>query len=134
MVLYDDALPALQLLSDRYPLVAISNGNADLRRTGIDRWFRAGFSAREFGSGKPHAPIFEAAAASVGVQPGAVLHVGDDAALDVVGARNAGMQAVWLAREGTNAVPPVWPTDGHPHVTVTTLLALCELLGIAVPG
>ena len=133
VVLYDDALPALQLLSARYPLIAISNGNADLRQTGIDRWFRAGFSAREFGSAKPHAPIFEAAAASVGVQPSAVLHVGDDAELDVIGARNAGMQAVWLAREGANTVSPVWPIDRHPHVTVTTLVALCELLGIAIP-
>ncbi|MGJ7579343.1 HAD family hydrolase [Variovorax sp. RHLX14] len=132
VVMYEDALPALRLLSARYPLIAISNGNADLRQTGVDRWFSSGFSAREFGSGKPHAPIFLAAAASVGVQPSAVLHVGDDAELDVIGARNAGMQAVWLAREGANTVPPVWPIDGHPHVTVTTLLALCELLGIAI--
>ena len=134
VVLYDDASPALELLSARYPLVAISNGNADLVKTGMDRWFRTGFSARAFGSGKPHAAIFEAAAMSVGVAPGAVLHVGDDAALDVVGARNAGMQAVWLAREGVHATTPAWPADAHPHATVTTLLALCDLLGIAANG
>ena len=134
VVLYDDASPALELLSARYPLVAISNGNADLAKTGMDRWFRTGFSAPVFGSGKPHAAIFEAAATSVGVAPGAVLHVGDDAALDVVGARNAGMQAVWLAREGVHAATPAWPADAHPHATVTTLLALCDLLGIAANG
>lgn len=131
VVLYEDALPALELLSARYPLVAISNGNADLRRTGIERWFRTGFSAHAFGVGKPHRAIFEAAAASVAVAPAAVLHVGDDAALDVVGARAAGMQAVWLAREGAQDAVPVWPAGGHPHVTVPTLLALCELLGIS---
>ena len=130
VVLYDDALPALERLSSRYPLVAISNGNADLRRTGMDRWFRTGFSATAYGSGKPHAAIFEAAAASVGVAPGAVLHVGDDAALDVVGARNAGMQAVWLARAGAQSGANSWPENADPNATVPTLLALCELLGI----
>ena len=85
--LYDDALPALKWLSERYPLVAISNGNADIHLTGVGRWFRTAFNARAFGSGKPHAPIFRAAAASVGLLPRDVLHVGDDAALDVVGGR-----------------------------------------------
>ena len=45
-------------------------------------------------------------------------------------AQTRGLDLIEIA---PNAVPPVWPTDGHPHVTVTTLLALCELLGIAVP-
>jgi len=45
VTLYDDALPALKWLSERYPLVAISNGNADIERAGIGRWFRAAFSA-----------------------------------------------------------------------------------------
>ena len=61
VVLYDDALPALQWLSERYPLVAISNGNADLGLTGVGQWFKGGFSAQEFGIAKPHAPIFHAA-------------------------------------------------------------------------
>ncbi len=98
VTLYDDALPALKWLSERYPLVAVSNGNADIHKTGVARWFRTAFNARAFGSGKPHAPIFRAAAASVGLLPKDVLHVGDDAELDVVGALNAGMQAAWLAR------------------------------------
>ena len=67
VTLYDDALPALKWLSERYPLVAISNGNADVHLTGVGHWFRSAFNARQFGSGKPHAPIFRAAAASVGL-------------------------------------------------------------------
>lgn len=130
VVLYEDAMPALERLSARYPLVAISNGNADLRKTGIDRWFRTGFSATGFGSGKPHPAIFEAAAASVGMTPGAVLHVGDDAHLDVVGARNAGMQAAWIVRDGESS-PPLWPEDRHPQAIASSLLELCALLGLA---
>jgi FMN hydrolase / 5-amino-6-(5-phospho-D-ribitylamino)uracil phosphatase len=64
VTLYEDALPALKWLSERYPLVAVSNGNADIHLTGVGRWFRTAFNARAFGSGKPHAPIFRAAAAS----------------------------------------------------------------------
>ncbi|QNK73263.1 HAD-IA family hydrolase [Variovorax sp. PAMC28562] len=121
--LYDDALPALKWLSERYPLVAISNGNADIHLTGVGRWFRTAFNARAFGSGKPHAPIFRAAAASVGLLPRDVLHVGDDAALDVVGALNAGMQAAWLVRDERP-----WEHDSRPQLIVPNLHALCVAL------
>ena len=121
--LYDDALPALKWLSERYPLVAISNGNADIHLTGVGRWFRTAFNARAFGSGKPHAPIFRAAAASVGLLPRDVLHVGDDAALDVVGALNAGMQAAWLVREERP-----WEHGARPQLIVPNLHALCVAL------
>lgn len=123
VTLYEDALPALQWLSARYPLVAISNGNADLALTGVGPWFRGGFSARAFGKGKPEAPIFHAAASSLGLEPGEVLHVGDDAALDVLGAINAGMQAAWLVRDGR-----AWEHDTRPHITVPDLQALCTAL------
>jgi len=123
VTLYEDALPALQWLSARYPLVAVSNGNADVHLTGVGQWFQGAFSARGFGSGKPQAPIFHAAAASLGLKPEEVLHVGDDASLDVLGAINAGMQAAWLMRD---ARP--WEHDTHPHLTVRDLQALCAAL------
>ncbi|MET0540805.1 MAG: HAD-IA family hydrolase [Variovorax sp.] len=121
--LYDDALPALKWLSERYPLVAVSNGNADIHRTGVGRWFRTAFNARAFGSGKPHAPIFRAAAASVGLLPRDILHVGDDPELDVIGALNAGMQAAWLVRDERP-----WPHDARPQLIVPNLHALCVAL------
>ena len=128
VVLYDDAAPALQWLSERYPLVAISNGNADIHRTGVGRWFKGAFSAYVFGSAKPHAPIFHAAAASLGLAPDAILHVGDDAALDVVGALGAGMQAAWLARKPGDDRQP-WTYGARPQLVVPDLLALCRALG-----
>ncbi|CAA2104332.1 HAD family hydrolase [Variovorax paradoxus] len=124
VTLYDDALPALKWLSERYPLVAVSNGNADIHKTGVGRWFRTAFNARAFGSGKPHAPIFRAAAASVGLLPKDVLHVGDDAELDVVGALNVGMQAAWLVRDERP-----WAHDARPQLMVPNLHALCVALG-----
>lgn len=121
--LYSDALPALKKLSARYPLVSLSNGNADLQRVGIGGFFQAAVSAREFGVGKPDPRIFHAAAGAVEVPPEQVLHVGDDATLDVLGALNAGMQAVWVNREDH-----LWPHEQQPDLVVTNLTELCELL------
>jgi putative hydrolase of the HAD superfamily len=126
VTLFDDVLPALRWLSERYPLVAISNGNADVHRAGVGRWFRSAFSAQSFGSGKPHAPIFRAAAASLGLLPKDMLHVGDDALLDVSGALEAGMQAAWLVREERP-----WEQGAPPQLIVPNLHALCVALGAA---
>lgn len=121
--LFEDARPALEALARRYPLVSLSNGNADLKRVGIAEYFRAAVTAREFGVGKPDPRIFLAAAGAVDVMPEAVLHVGDDATLDVIGALNAGMQAVWVNRGDT-----LWPHEQQPHATVQTLTELVDLL------
>jgi HAD superfamily hydrolase (TIGR01549 family) len=123
--LYEDALPTLEFLMRKFPVVAISNGNADIHKTGVGKYFRAAFSAREFGVGKPDARIFHAGAQAAGVRPAEVLHVGDDAHLDVVGALNAGMQAFWLARDGK---PWSLPQQPHPHITANSLHKLAELL------
>ena len=121
--LFEEVPEALRVLSGRYALVSLSNGNADLKRIGIDGFFRAALSAREFGVGKPDPRIFHAAAGAVDVEPEEVLHVGDDATLDVIGALNAGMQAVWVNRS-----EHLWPHEQQPHATVGSLRELCELL------
>lgn len=129
---FDDALPALARLAARYPLVSLSNGNADLQRVGLAPYFRAAVSAQSAGVAKPDARIFHAAARSMGVQAHEVLHVGDDAHLDVVGAVGSGMQAVWVNREGHNwhdrlhAQGAGHHAKARPHLTVTTLAELCE--------
>ena len=60
--LFEDVRPALEFMAARFPLVSLSNGNADLQRVGVAAYFRAAVSAREFGIGKPDARIFLAAA------------------------------------------------------------------------
>ena len=129
--LYDDALPALQYLAGRYPIVAISNGTADVQRVGLAKYFKGAINAAEFGIAKPDPRIFKAAAAAVGVSVANVLHVGDDSALDAVGALQSGMHAAWLNRDGKD-----WPHGQdykpEPHHQslrhVTSLAQLCELL------
>lgn len=122
VTLFDDALLALEFLSTRYPVVALSNGNADIERIGLGAYFRAAISAQEFGVGKPDSRIFHAAAGAVDVDPHNVLHVGDDAALDVLGALNAGMQTAWV-----NRADHLWTHPSSPHETVANLTELCDL-------
>lgn len=122
--LFEDALATLDFLAARYPVVALSNGNADVQRIGIGRYFAASLSATQLGVAKPDARIFHAGAQAAGVAPGEVLHVGDDALLDAQGALAAGMQAAWL-----NTAGAAWPHEGAPpHATVPSLTALCRLL------
>lgn len=122
VTLFEDALPALEHLARRFPVVSLSNGNADLARMGLDHLFRASITAREFGVGKPDPRIFHAAAGAVDVTPDQVLHVGDDPTLDALGALNAGMQAAWL-----NRADAMWPHELEPQLTLSTLTELCEL-------
>lgn len=121
---YEDSLPALKLLAARYPLVSLSNGNAQLDLVGIAHYFQAAVSAKSAGIAKPDARIFHAAAQAVGFAPQEVLHVGDDAELDVMGALAAGMPAVWLNRQDK-----LWPHDDiAPTLEITSLLELTDLL------
>lgn len=120
VTLFEDARPALEFLSSRFPLVSVSNGNADLARIGVAEFFRASISAREFGVGKPDPRIFHAAAGAVEVPVDQVVHVGDDTMLDMLGALNAGMQAVWV-----NRTEALWPHELEPHMALSSLAELC---------
>jgi HAD superfamily hydrolase (TIGR01549 family) len=127
VTLYEDALPALESLARHYPIVAISNGNADVHRVGLSTFFRDSMSAQRFGAAKPDVRIFAAAAATVDVPVEALLHVGDDPALDVLGGLDAGAQTVWL-----NRARHEWPHARRPHAEVADLHALCRLLRLPI--
>jgi FMN hydrolase / 5-amino-6-(5-phospho-D-ribitylamino)uracil phosphatase len=114
---YDDVRPALLRLRCVYRLYAVSNGNADLDRCGIGDYFHGHVTAISAGAAKPDARIFAALAEMAGVPPEEVMHIGDDPLADVVGARQAGMQAVWINRDSRT-----WPVAlAPPARTISTL-------------
>lgn len=115
---YPDVRPALRRLRERYRLFALSNGNADLERCGIADLFDGHISARAAGAAKPDARIFATLLAEAGVAAHEVLHVGDDPLADVVGARRAGLQSVWVNRNGRE-----WPPEFAPRPRIVTTLA-----------
>lgn len=125
--LYDDVLPALERLAARWPIVALSNGNADVHRVpGLGRYFHAALSARELGLAKPAAAAFVQACRRADADPAHTLHIGDDVALDVDGALDAGLQAAWLRRADlVHAASP----RGAPQHVVASLTELADRLG-----
>ena len=96
--LYDDVLPVLERWAPRYRQVAVTNGNADIRRVGLDGLFAGAVSAHLVGCAKPDPRIFAEACRVAGAEPADVLHLGDDPLLDVIGARRAGLRAAWVRR------------------------------------
>lgn len=107
---YDDAAPALRALAaGGVRLGVLTNGSeaqqhAKLRAVGLADTVGPVFTAERLGVRKPDPRAFLLACAGLGVDPAAVLHVGDEHEVDVLGARAAGLTAVLLDRDGT--APP----------------------------
>ena len=123
--LYPDTLPMLRALQGRVAVGAITNGNAEIARIGLDGYFDFSLSAVELGAAKPSHLVFDTAAGRAGAPAGQIVHVGDDVHSDVYGAAENGMQAVWLNRDNA-----AWPEDvpDVPHTPVSTLAELEGML------
>ena len=67
--------------------------------------------------------IFTHTLEGLGIPAAAAVHIGDNLHMDIRGARDAGMTAVWLNRRGGDPVEGV-----DPHHEVPTLEAFVELL------
>ncbi len=106
VTLFPEALPALVALRQRFVLIAVTNGNADLEKIGIREHFDGVISAAMAGAAKPERPIFDMAVAAGGASRQQTLHVGDHPLYDVHGARDAGLHAVWVNRNGDK-----WPDE-----------------------
>ena len=98
--LFANAESVLTHLHQHYQIGALTNGNADVRKTKIGEHFDFAWRAEEFGVSKPNPTFFHAAFAQVGVTPEEVIHVGDCHDNDVDGAVEAGAKAIWLKPEG----------------------------------
>ncbi|WP_337881606.1 HAD-IA family hydrolase [Rheinheimera sp.] len=111
----------LAAFAEKYPLVSITNGNADLHRLGIARYFQHNLRAGPDGRMKPFPDLFRKACQLLTIRPSQLLHIGDNAKADVSGALNAGCQAVWLQHPGQQ-------TGILPQIRISTLDQLQLLL------
>ena len=98
--LFANAKSVLTCLRQRYQIGALTNGNADVRKTEIGEHFDFAWRAEEFGVSKPHPGFFHAAFAHAGVNPEEVIHIGDCHHNDVEGAVAAGATAIWFKPGG----------------------------------
>ena len=103
---FDDVTGALTALAAAGLATAVLTNGArgqqlrKLSRTGLADRVGPVFTVDDLGVAKPHAEAFLRSCERWGHPPGEVLSVGDDHALDVLGARAAGLSAVHLDRHG----------------------------------
>ncbi|MBI5117422.1 HAD family hydrolase [Candidatus Poribacteria bacterium] len=95
---FDDALEVVPRLANRYRLGLISNGSSKVQKLPIAEYFAYSVYAREVGHEKPAPEIFHAAAALAGCRNSEMLYVGDGQYTDILGAKNAGVEIVWINR------------------------------------
>lgn len=99
--LYPDTVPTLEILSTRYRLGIITNGNSYPRHLGLHRFFSDVLLSTDVGVAKPDPQIYRLAAARVGHPPEELVMVGDSQVNDVEAAIEAGWRAVRLDRDAT---------------------------------
>lgn len=125
--LFDGVADTLTHLASRFPLYALSNGNADLQKTGIAPWFKAHFSAARVGHAKPHPRMFEQALAEAGVSPTQAVHIGDHPAQDIAAAQAVGLRSVWV-----NLTQAEWPLSRRPDAEIRHFSELPAALDVLI--
>lgn len=123
--LFKSSEPVLSTLKQHFIIGAITNGNAQLEHISIGKYFDFAVTAEDAGVSKPNPEIFKQAASLAQVQLAQIMHVGDSAQTDVLGAMNAGCQAVWF-----NPKRQPWPGGQNPHHVVHCLTELPAILNI----
>ena len=125
--LAEDVHRALKTLSDRLPLVGITNGNVNAQKIGIDGYFKTILHASTARPMKPARDMFDEAATCLNIAPNYILHVGDNIIKDVKGAINAGYQAAWYACNRPMKIANE-PVSVLPHVALDNLNELTHFL------
>lgn len=97
---FADAIESLQALHEQYTLGALTNGNADIQRLGLERYFAFAFSAEQVGAPKPAIDLFSAALAHTNVEPNEMIYVGDNPELDIAAAQGVGLSTIWVNIDG----------------------------------
>ncbi len=118
--LYPEALPVLERLAyDGFLLALVSNapaGTGDLVHSlGLGKYLKSITISGQVGYSKPHPEIFRLTLRELGVRPDETVHVGDVYESDVVGAASAGIQGVFIDRDGSQEArqcPRISSLDG----------------------
>ncbi len=102
--LFEDAVPALELLKARFDLHVLSNFDRRLEGIleglGIACYFQTVTLSSVAGVAKPHPRLFAQALAAAGAEAAESVHAGDEWLADVIGATAAGMYAWHVKRPG----------------------------------
>lgn len=92
---FPGALTVLEALAGEFRLGALTNGNADIGRVGLNEYFSFAFSSADVGVSKPAPDMFHAALAHAGVGAADTIHIGDNLVDDIAGAAQLGIHTIW---------------------------------------
>lgn len=124
--LFPEVIPALEALNERFIVIAVTNGNANLELIGIDHLFNDVVTAAMAGAAKPARQVFDLAVQVGGARAAQTLHVGDHPLYDIDGARGAGLRTAWVNRSAR-----IWPDEIEaPEIEVTHVGELPGILGV----
>lgn len=124
---YADVVPVLTRLRERFCLISVTNGNAEVHNTPLRGLFHRSLTAAEAGAARPDPALFRLALDWAGVDATEALHLGDDPLRDIAPARALGMRSVWMNRMALD-----WPVDlPPPEREVDDLVALADWLEVA---
>lgn len=121
--LFPHAETMLQTLAKEHRLIALSNGNADIRQMPISPYFHAHFSAEMVGAAKPHRQLFDAALQHAQAAAEHSIHIGDHPEQDIAAAKAVGMQTVWV-----NLTQQQWPLAERPDAEIHCLSELPPII------
>ncbi|QIR16265.1 HAD-IA family hydrolase [Shewanella aestuarii] len=91
-----EVLAVLEKLGAHYPLIGITNGNVDASRIGLDKLMKFVLHPGHGIKMKPAQDMFKLACRQLDIDASQLLHIGDHPVSDIVGAKMAGCQTVWL--------------------------------------
>lgn len=108
--LYPETIPVLTQLAAAYPLIAISNGNADIHVLGLGHFFCGHYSADASGAPKPDPTMFNAALRQQGISAEQAVHIGDNPQDDINAAQQVGYKTIWYRDNTTYAIDSCQPS------------------------
>lgn len=121
----EEARPVLEELSQRYPMMLVSNfyGNVDsvLRDFDLSKYFKGVIESAVVGVRKPNPVIFRLGVDVLELEPGEVLVVGDSLKKDILPAESLGCHTLWLKGKG-------WTADEDAQTHPGTIKSLNEVL------
>ena len=97
VIFYDGVCDTIEKLSKKYHLGILTNGNADIFKYDIGKFFDFSISSFDVQDNKPNKPHFESAKNKYeNISYEEIIHIGDHQINDVYGAYQLGMKAIWF--------------------------------------
>ncbi|OFX61731.1 MAG: noncanonical pyrimidine nucleotidase, YjjG family [Bacteroidetes bacterium GWA2_30_7] len=103
-IMFPYAFEIVEYLSKKYELYILTNGFKEvqyikLENTGLNKFFRMIFTSEEIGFQKPNSQCFDKALLLAGAENSETIMIGDDLEIDILGAKNVGIDQVFFNHE-----------------------------------